>query len=114
MNTYRVWPDGTVQAVDDGEPYNWMSDNFQLVIAESGEDAVLIAAARPAPELLDEEAGVAVSHPLGHLADTTGILDGDATQCATCVCQRAHVFHPCGSLRASSIVETLALRQATS
>lgn len=41
MNQYRVWPDGTVQAVEDGEPYAWMSDDFALVWAGDEEEALL-------------------------------------------------------------------------
>lgn len=36
---YRVWPDGTVQEVDDGEPYSHMSDDFKVVLAEDGTEA---------------------------------------------------------------------------
>lgn len=36
---FRVWPDGTVQAVDDGEPHSWMSDDFLLAWAETEGDA---------------------------------------------------------------------------
>lgn len=36
---YRVWPDGTVQAVDDGPPYPWLSDDFMLLLAVSAEAA---------------------------------------------------------------------------
>ncbi|ABM57179.1 hypothetical protein [Verminephrobacter eiseniae] len=35
--TYRVWPDGTAQATEDGEPYSWMSDDF-IVIHAADED----------------------------------------------------------------------------
>lgn len=45
MSTYRVWPDGTVQDVEEGDPYSWMSDDYQLVLAGSEEDAALIAGA---------------------------------------------------------------------
>ena len=30
---FRVWPDGTVQCVEDGEPYAHMSDDFALIWA---------------------------------------------------------------------------------
>lgn len=40
---YRVWPDGTVQDVDEGEPYPWMSDDFLLVIAPDEDAALRIA-----------------------------------------------------------------------
>ncbi|WP_287278687.1 hypothetical protein [Ralstonia sp.] len=36
---YRVWPDGTVQAVEDGESYPWMSDDFAVVWASDEIDA---------------------------------------------------------------------------
>ena len=38
-SAYRVWPDGTVQAVEDGEPYSWMSDDFIVVYAMNDEEA---------------------------------------------------------------------------
>lgn len=40
---YRVWPDGAVQAVADGAPYRWMSDDF-LVVQACDEAAALEAA----------------------------------------------------------------------
>ena len=36
---FRVWPDGTVQAVEDGEPYSWISDDFVRVWAYSEDEA---------------------------------------------------------------------------
>ena len=36
---YRVWPDGTVQAVSDGEPYSWMSDDYRVVYAHNETEA---------------------------------------------------------------------------
>lgn len=45
VNTYRVWPDGTVQDVEDGVPYSWMSDDYALVQASSEEDAAVSAKA---------------------------------------------------------------------
>ena len=39
MVRYRVWPDGTVQEVSE-TPYNWMSDDYQIVEAEDEEDAL--------------------------------------------------------------------------
>lgn len=36
---YRVWPDGTVQSLEDGEPYSWMSDDYEVVDAHSEEEA---------------------------------------------------------------------------
>ncbi len=36
---FRVWPDGTVQAVEDGEPYRHMSDDFRVVWARNEDDA---------------------------------------------------------------------------
>ena len=37
---YRVWPDGTVQSLEDREaPYSWMSDDFLIISAQSEEDA---------------------------------------------------------------------------
>ncbi len=43
QSNYRVWPDGTVQATEDGEPYSWMSDDF-MVIRAAGEDEALLLA----------------------------------------------------------------------
>lgn len=37
---FRVWPDGTVQAVEDGPPHSHMSDDFQTVFALCEDDAV--------------------------------------------------------------------------
>jgi hypothetical protein len=39
LNKFRVWPDGTAQWV--GEPaYSWMSDDYEVVVANDEEDAV--------------------------------------------------------------------------
>ena len=41
---YRVWPDGTIQSMEDAEePYSWMSDDFVVVLARSEEEAFYIA-----------------------------------------------------------------------
>ncbi len=40
---YRVWPDGTVQATEDGEPYSWMSDDFMVIRAADEDEALLLA-----------------------------------------------------------------------
>lgn len=32
LSKFRVWPDGTVQPVEDA-PYDWMSDDFMIVVA---------------------------------------------------------------------------------
>ena len=37
---YRVWPDGTVQSTEDGQPHQWMSDDFLVVSASSEEEAL--------------------------------------------------------------------------
>ncbi len=42
---YRVWPDGTVQATEDGEPYSWMSDDFMEVDAMDEDEARSLAGA---------------------------------------------------------------------
>lgn len=39
---FRVWPDGTVQAVADGWPYSHMSDDF-LTVSATDEDGALQA-----------------------------------------------------------------------
>ena len=36
---YRVWPDGTVQSIEDGEPYSWMSDDFIVIHAKNEDEA---------------------------------------------------------------------------
>lgn len=36
---FRVWPDGTVQAVEDGEPYSHMSDDYAVVWAYDEDEA---------------------------------------------------------------------------
>jgi hypothetical protein len=43
---YRVWPDGTVQNCEDEEPYNWLSDDYQLVSADDENQAREIAEQR--------------------------------------------------------------------
>lgn len=43
LAAFRVWPDDTVQAVDDGAPYSWLSDDF-LVVQAADEEAALGAA----------------------------------------------------------------------
>lgn len=41
---WRVWPDGTVQDCTEGDlPYDWMSDDFQIIEAECETDALLRA-----------------------------------------------------------------------
>lgn len=37
---FRVWPDGTTQLVEDGPPYDFMSDDYMIVTAYDDEDAV--------------------------------------------------------------------------
>ena len=39
MSLYRVWPGGTVQSVDDGRPYEWMSDDYMTLWAIDEDDA---------------------------------------------------------------------------
>lgn len=36
---FRVWPDGTTQLVEDGPPYDFMSDDYMIVAAYDDEDA---------------------------------------------------------------------------
>jgi hypothetical protein len=36
---FRVWADGTVQPVEDGDPYTWMSDDFSVVWAYTEDEA---------------------------------------------------------------------------
>lgn len=38
LSKFRVWPDGTVQSVEDA-PYDWMSDDFTIVVAADEEEA---------------------------------------------------------------------------
>lgn len=40
-NEYRVWPDGTIQCVEDGEAYTWMSDDFIVVRAQCEDEAMI-------------------------------------------------------------------------
>lgn len=35
---FRVWPDGTVQELNDGA-YSWMSDDYQIVSASDEDEA---------------------------------------------------------------------------
>lgn len=42
-NLYRVWPDDTVQDCADGNAYNWMSDDYRHIEAETPEQALEIA-----------------------------------------------------------------------
>lgn len=42
MPTFRIWPDYTIQDVDDVEPYDWKSDDFTLIEAEDEETALEI------------------------------------------------------------------------
>ena len=43
QTAYRVWPDGTVQSSEDGEPYSWMSDDFMVIHAADEDEALSIA-----------------------------------------------------------------------
>lgn len=43
---YRVWPDGTLQSVEEGAPYSWMSDDFVLISAADEASALELASAR--------------------------------------------------------------------
>lgn len=38
LQRYRVWPDGTVQDIED-DPYHWMSDDYQTVSATNEDEA---------------------------------------------------------------------------
>lgn len=40
MQEFRVWSDGTVQAVSDGEPFSHMSDDFLIVTAFDSDSAL--------------------------------------------------------------------------
>lgn len=42
MFTYRVWPNGTIQEIDE-EPYHWMGDDYTLICAEDYDDALSVA-----------------------------------------------------------------------
>lgn len=56
MNLWRVWPDDTVQDMSDGDPaYDWMSDDYVIVDAETLEAALAAAGclvAKKAPSAL--------------------------------------------------------------
>ena len=41
--TYRVWPDGTVQSTEDGQPHSWTSDDFMVITASSEEEALALS-----------------------------------------------------------------------
>jgi hypothetical protein len=53
--SYRVWPDGTVQCVEDGEPYGWLSDDYRVVMAADEADA--LALSEIPPQISDERRG---------------------------------------------------------
>ena len=46
QSEFRVWPDGTVQAVEDGPPHEWMSDDFMRVWAYNEDEALAKANAK--------------------------------------------------------------------
>ena len=52
--SYRVWPDGTVQAVEEGAAYTWMSDDYMRVEATSENEALRIALQREAKNYKDD------------------------------------------------------------
>ena len=52
--TYRVWPDGTVQSVEEGAVYTWMSDDYMRVEATSEDEALRIALQREAENYKDD------------------------------------------------------------
>lgn len=39
MFTYRIWPDYTIQDGDE-QPYDWKSDDWMYIDADSEEDAI--------------------------------------------------------------------------
>lgn len=43
LEDFRVWPDGTVQAVSDGSAPTWMSDDYMTVAAADHDDALFKA-----------------------------------------------------------------------
>lgn len=59
---YRVWPDGTVQATEDGGPYAWMSDDFMLIRASDENEALALAGVSYTAGLMG-----GVRNPLGYL-----------------------------------------------
>jgi len=40
---FRVWPDGTVQCVEDGPPHSHLSDDYQTVLAMDEDEALTLA-----------------------------------------------------------------------
>ncbi len=52
--SYRVWPDGTVQSVEEGAAYTWMSDDYMRVEATSEDEALRIALQREAKSYKDD------------------------------------------------------------
>jgi len=53
---FRVWPDGTVQSLEEGGPYDWMSDDYGLVWANSPEEALRKVGAQSTPQPADVRA----------------------------------------------------------
>ena len=43
QSTYRVWPDGTVQDTEEGEPYSWLSDDYMVIHAVDEDEAQSLA-----------------------------------------------------------------------
>ena len=54
QSTYRVWPDGTVQSVEEGAAHTWMSDDYMRVEATSEDGALRIALQRGAENYKDD------------------------------------------------------------
>ena len=52
--SYRVWPDGTVQSVEEGAAHTWMSDDYMRVEATSEDGALRIALQRGAENYKDD------------------------------------------------------------
>ena len=46
QSEFRVWTDGTVQAVEGGSAYEWMSDDYAIIEADDEDHAYLLAHAR--------------------------------------------------------------------
>jgi len=57
--TYRVWPDGTVQSTEDGQPHSWTSDDFMVITASSEEEALALSKKMNGKSMRTQNAAVA-------------------------------------------------------
>lgn len=81
LNKFRIWPDETIQHVEDGEPpFGHMSDDFVTIMARAEEHAFAIFDALNSGELRKEFEQLAYQHYLQRKAagkiDPTAEGDG--------------------------------------